>query len=125
MEPPTIYLPEHAIDGVRQLLQAFSQAPAENERVTVLRGAGPSFCAGRDISQGMKVDIEDRVFCNGPGGVHVFGRDGNCLGVMKTPEKSTNFCFGGADRSTLFITASTSLYRIATKTSGAPMIPGR
>lgn len=40
------------------LLEAFSKEPAEDERVTVLRGAGPSFCAGRDISQGMKVNIE-------------------------------------------------------------------
>jgi enoyl-CoA hydratase/carnithine racemase len=40
------------------LLEAFSKEPEEGERVTVLRGAGPSFCAGRDISQGMNVDIE-------------------------------------------------------------------
>ena len=40
------------------LLEAFSKQPAADERVTVLRGAGPSFCAGRDISQGMKVNIE-------------------------------------------------------------------
>ncbi|MGK0225010.1 MAG: enoyl-CoA hydratase/carnithine racemase [Limisphaerales bacterium] len=40
------------------LLAAFSKPPAEDERVTVLRGAGPSFCAGRDISQGMKVNVE-------------------------------------------------------------------
>ena len=40
------------------LLEAFSKQPAADERVTVLRGAGPSFCAGRVISQGMKVNIE-------------------------------------------------------------------
>ncbi len=43
---------------LEQLLDAFSKQPGESERVTVLRGAGPSFCAGRDISQGMKVNIE-------------------------------------------------------------------
>lgn len=37
---------------------AFTAEPAADERVTVLRGTGPSFCAGRDISQGMKVPIE-------------------------------------------------------------------
>ena len=40
------------------LLLAFTREPADDERVTVLRGAGPSFCAGRDISMGMKVNIE-------------------------------------------------------------------
>jgi enoyl-CoA hydratase/carnithine racemase len=40
------------------LLATFSKPPAEDERVTVLRGVGPSFCAGRDISQGMKVNVE-------------------------------------------------------------------
>jgi enoyl-CoA hydratase/carnithine racemase len=46
-------------DEMLELLHAaFSQEPTEDERVTVLCGAGPSFCAGRDISQGMKVNIE-------------------------------------------------------------------
>ena len=46
-------------DEMLELLHAaFSQEPTEDERVTVLCGADPSFCAGRDISQGMKVNIE-------------------------------------------------------------------
>lgn len=43
---------------LEQLLDAFTGDPAPGERVTVLRGNGPSFCAGRDISQGMKIDVE-------------------------------------------------------------------
>jgi enoyl-CoA hydratase/carnithine racemase len=43
---------------LEQLLAAFSGDAAPDERVTVLRGNGPSFCAGRDISQGMKVSVE-------------------------------------------------------------------
>jgi enoyl-CoA hydratase/carnithine racemase len=46
-------------DEMLELLhKAFSTEPDPSERVTVLRGAGPSFCAGRDISQGMIVPIE-------------------------------------------------------------------
>jgi|TARA_B100000315_G_scaffold14038_2_gene13050 enoyl-CoA hydratase/carnithine racemase len=46
-------------DEMLELLQkAFSTDPDPSERVTVLRGAGRSFCAGRDISQGMIVPIE-------------------------------------------------------------------
>jgi enoyl-CoA hydratase/carnithine racemase len=40
------------------LQAAFTAPPDTQERVTVLRGVGPSFCAGRDISQGMNVPIE-------------------------------------------------------------------
>ena len=80
---------------------------------------------GEGVPDGMKVDAQDRIFCNGPGGVHVFAPDATCLGVIRTPEKSTNFCFGGPDRSQLFITASTSVYRIQTRTTGNGMIPGR
>jgi len=45
-------------DMLDQLREAFSTEPDSSERVTVLRGAGRSFCAGRDISQGMKVSVE-------------------------------------------------------------------
>ncbi len=76
---------------------------------------------GEGVPDGMKTDREGRIFCNGPGGVHVFSPEAECLGVIRMPEKSTNFCFGGPDHSTLFITASTSVYRIPTLTSGLPM----
>lgn len=78
---------------------------------------------GEGVPDGMKVDLAGRIFCNGPGGVHVFSAGAQHLGVIATPEKSTNFCFGGPDYSWLFITASTSLYAIETLTAAKPMIP--
>ncbi len=79
---------------------------------------------GEGVPDGMKTDLEARIFCNGPGGVHVLSPDGGYLGKIATPEKSTNFCFGGPDHATLFITACTSVYAIDTLTSAKPMIPG-
>ncbi|MEM0899657.1 MAG: SMP-30/gluconolactonase/LRE family protein [Pseudomonadota bacterium] len=76
---------------------------------------------GEGVPDGMKTDLDDRIFCNGPGGVHVLDADANHLGVIRTPEKSTNFCFGGEGMSTLLITASTSVYAMSTKTSAMPM----
>ena len=43
---------------LQDLLAAFSATPPSRERVTVLRGAGRSFCSGRDISQPMTVNVE-------------------------------------------------------------------
>ena len=74
------------------------------------------------VPDGLKVDIEGNIFCNGPGGVHVFTKDAECLGVILMPEKSTNFCFAGPDLTDLMITASTSLYRIKTLTRAKPLM---
>ncbi len=75
------------------------------------------------VPDGMKMSKDGHIFCNGPNGVHLFDADANCLGVIHMPEKSTNFCFGGPDFDWLYITASTRVYRIKTKTSGPSMIP--
>ncbi|WP_375570927.1 SMP-30/gluconolactonase/LRE family protein [Ahrensia marina] len=79
---------------------------------------------GEGVPDGMKVDLDNRIFCNGPGGVHVLSPEGAFLGKIATPEKSTNFCFGGRGGRTLFITACTSVYAIETLTNAKPMIPG-
>ncbi len=76
---------------------------------------------GEGVPDGMKTTTDDHILCNGPGGVHLFNADAECLGVILTPQKSTNFCFGGPDFRTLYITASTSVYRIPTAMTGLAM----
>lgn len=78
-----------------------------------LQGEGPG------VPDGMKLDAEGNLYCAGPGGIHVFAGDRNCLGVLRTPEQAANFCWGGTDLQALFICASTTLYRVRMK------IPGR
>ncbi len=73
---------------------------------------------GEGRPDGMKVDSEDNLYCTGPGGVHVFGPDAVCLGVVRTPERVANFTFGGADMRDLFVTATTSVYRTRVKVPG-------
>lgn len=70
------------------------------------------------VADGMKVDTENNVYTCGPGGIQIFTADGTCLGVIEMPEKTANFVFGDGDLSTLYITASTSLYRLRTKVAG-------
>jgi gluconolactonase len=67
---------------------------------------------------GMKLDSVGRLYCTGPGGIHVFDHDGRCLGVILTPERPTNMAWGDDDLRTLYITAQTSLYRARLKTPG-------
>jgi len=72
------------------------------------------------VPDGMKVDVEGRVFCTGPGGTWVFAPDGTKLGVIRTPEVPANLCFGGPDQKTIFFTARTSVYTLRSKVPGQP-----
>jgi len=88
-------------------------------------GDGSRVAGSKDwVPDGMKTDLAGRIWCNGPGGVHLFAADARSLGVILMPEKSTNFCFGGPGLHDLFITASTRVYRLRTATTGLRMIPG-
>lgn len=61
---------------------------------------------------GMKVDSLGNLFCVGPLGVWVFDKNGNVLDTILISEQTSNCNWGDADRKTLYITASKSLYRI-------------
>lgn len=70
-------------------------------------------------SDGMTIDREGNVYLTGKG-VTVFDRTGKEIAHIDVSEPWTaNVCFGGKDRHTLFITASTGLYAIRTRVSGA------
>ncbi len=72
------------------------------------------------VPDGMKVDVEGRVYCTGPGGTWVFAPDGTRLGIIRTPEVPANLAFGGPDLKTLFFTARTSVYSMRVKVPGQP-----
>jgi len=70
-------------------------------------------------SDGMTIDEEGNVYLTGKG-VTVFDRTGKEITHIDVNEPWTaNVCFGGKDRRTLFITASTGLYAIRTRVKGA------
>jgi gluconolactonase len=73
---------------------------------------------GAGAPDGMKIDSQGNLYCCGPGGIHVFGPDATCLGVIQVPEYTANFAWGDADGRSLYITASTSVYRIRTRVPG-------
>jgi gluconolactonase len=75
---------------------------------------------GPGAPDGMKIDAAGHLYCCGPGGIHVFDPDAVCLGVIRVPEYAANFAWGDADLRSLYITASTSVYRIRTQVPGRP-----
>ena len=70
---------------------------------------------------GMKVDEEGNIYSAGPGGVWIFTAEGKPLGTLLIPERVSNLAWAGADRRTLYITASTSIYRVRLKIPGEPV----
>jgi gluconolactonase len=76
------------------------------------RGEGPG------APDGMKLDAAGNVYCCGPGGVHVFAPDAVCLGVIQVPERAANFAWGDDDLRSLYVTASTSVYRLRVQVPG-------
>lgn len=70
-------------------------------------------------SDGMTLDNQGNVYLTGKG-VPVFSPEGKKIEQIDVPEGWTaNVCFGGKDRSTLFITASKGFYGIQTLVKGA------
>jgi len=69
------------------------------------------------IPDGMKVDSKGNVYAAGPQGVWVFSPAGKHLGTIQPPETAAN-CAWGDDGKTLYITATTSVYRIRVNIPG-------
>ncbi|MFM9838983.1 MAG: SMP-30/gluconolactonase/LRE family protein [Cyclobacteriaceae bacterium] len=72
---------------------------------------------GEDALDGLKVDTQGNVFCSGPDGIWIISADGKYLGRIKTPEHAANMAWG-EDGHTMFITASSGLYKIHLLTEG-------
>lgn len=70
------------------------------------------------VPDGMKVDRNGNLYVVGPRGIWVWSPEGRHIGTIVVPEQPANLTWGGRDYSTLYITAETSVYRIATRARG-------
>jgi len=70
------------------------------------------------VPDGMRVDRDGNLFVTGPKGIWVWDAKGNHLGTIIMPEQPANLNWGDKDYRTLYITATTSVYRLETKTQG-------
>jgi gluconolactonase len=77
---------------------------------------------GAGAPDGMKIDSAENLYCCGPGGIHVFDRAAQCLGVIRVPSGTANFTWGEDDLKSLFITATATVYRIRVRVAGRPML---
>src|SRR5437773_1352720 len=75
---------------------------------------------GKDdgVPDGIKIDKKGNLYITGPKGIWVWDPQGHHLGPIVVPEQPANLAWGDADYRTLYITATTSVYRLRTKAQG-------
>jgi gluconolactonase len=74
------------------------------------------------LPDGIRVDERGNVWSSSADSVQVFAPDGTRVEQIPVPEKIGNLCFGGADGTTLYVVATTSLYRIETTVRDAAAV---
>jgi len=82
--------------------------------------------ADEGVPDGMRVDQEGYLFVVGPLGIWVWDPAGHHLGTIVMPEQPANLTWGEPDYGALFITATTSVYRLRTRVRGfVPYLPSQ
>jgi len=73
---------------------------------------------------GVKVDVLGNVYVSAPRGVWILSPEGKALGRIETPEHAANMAWGDEDGRSLYVTASTGLYRVRLSVAGIrPPLP--
>jgi gluconolactonase len=81
---------------------------------------------GEGVPDGLKLDLAGNIYCTGAGGIWICSPAGELLGQIPFPEVAANLAWGDADAQTLYVTASTGLYRARCKATGfVPHGPAR
>jgi gluconolactonase len=73
---------------------------------------------GEGVPDGIKVDESGNLFVTGPKGIWIWSPQGVHLGTIAMPEQPANLTWGEPDLRTLYITATTSVYRLRTNAKG-------
>jgi gluconolactonase len=70
-----------------------------------------------EVPDGLKVDSAGNIWTTGPGGIRIITPQGKVLGQIKLPEVAANLAWAD-DGHTLYITATSSVYRLKVATPG-------
>ena len=99
-------------DSTARLIYAFDLAPDGT--------LGPRRLFAEKTGSAIKCDLDGNVWCTSAQSVTLLDARGVVTGRIALPEKPSNLAWGEEDRSTLFVTAQTSVYRVRLRARGAP-----
>jgi gluconolactonase len=73
---------------------------------------------------GVKVDLRGNVYVSAPRGVWILSPEGKALGRIEPPEHAANIAWGDEDGRSLYVAATTGLYRVRLAVPGVrPPLP--
>jgi gluconolactonase len=73
---------------------------------------------GEGVPDGLKLDQDGNIFTTGPGGIWVCSSSGTILAHVPFPEIAANLAWGDDDARTLYVTASSTIHRLRSRTAG-------
>jgi gluconolactonase len=104
-------------DSEKRNIRAYDVAPDGGLSHGRIFGEEPGG-KGDGVPDGIKVDQNGNLYVTGPKGIWVWNAQGRHLGTIAMPEQPANLTWGGKNYSVLYITATTSVYRLQTKAYG-------
>jgi gluconolactonase len=102
-------------DTAKALIRAFAVAADGSLSGGEIFAEGIRSVTEGGVPDGMKCDAEGNVWVTAPGGVWAYAPSGSLIGELKVPEVVANLAWGGDNFLTLFLTATSSVYAVATK----------
>lgn len=110
----TLYVANYGPERFVNAYDVGPQGKLSHARKLIEYGADEKRPGGPD---GLKVDSAGNVWTTGPGGIRIVTPKGKVLGQIVLPEVAANVAFAEKGK-VAYITASTSIYRIAVRTPG-------
>ena len=77
------------------------------------------------VPDGIRVDSAGNLYVTGPKGIWIWSPSGQHLGTIEMPEQPANLAWGDPDYRSLYITATTSVYKLRMKSRGFVPYLGR
>jgi gluconolactonase len=100
-------------DNARHHIRVYSVSASNT-----LSGGSVFVIISNGIPDGIRCDVDGRIYSSAGNGVHIFLPDGRMIGRIIIANTVANLCFGGPDWKTLFITAQPRVYSIPLKVAG-------
>ena len=122
------FSPDESLLYVADTAKIFDENGQRHIRVYEVTDADQNVKNGRHFftidpgfSDGFRLDSDGNIWSSAADGVHCINPNGKLLGKILVPELVSNLCFGGRAKHELYITATTSIYRITLNRAGVQM----
>lgn len=101
-------------DGGTHRIQVYSVSPSNT-----LSGGSVFATIANGVPDGIRCDVDGRIWSSAGDGVHIFAPDGHLIGKILF-NRTANLCFGGPQYKTLYMTGQPVVASIPVRAAGIP-----